>query len=974
MAGSRTATLSKVVRSIAETDRTVETDRELLRRFSRNNDQAAFEAVVIRHTGMVLGVCRRALPTVHDAEDACQATFLVLANKAKSVRWDDSVANWLYTTARRVAHNARVATERRMKRETRAAVPESTDPVDRMTGRELLSALDVALDALASRYREPLVLCYLEGLTRDEAAARLGIPLATLHTRIDRGRKRLHTVLTKAGCALGVGLLAFAVTSPAGASPPRLVKSILTTVSGFAPAAVSELAKGVVVNGTVKKSLLLLFAAVGAIAVGTGLGSLPLTAAGQTPDKVRLAGKAARETPKSPPPAARPEEAESITWSGSVVDAKGKPVAGAKVYRYFVTREDEPVPVRATTDADGRFRFTITRKDVPLSANAIGADPLQTGFVVAKADGYTYAWGLASGEPMLTTLQVAKDDAPLTGRIVDLQGKPIAGVKVTAYGAASPGKGDLGEFRKALEDGKTFFEAMLHAPSHLHLPFNSRRPVSILPSAKTDADGRFRLEGFAREQLVDLRIEGPEIETQDIWVMTGDSGPALTLKGKDHPNVMQRQGNTVFLRNGFTHPAAPGVTVTGVVRDRDTGKPIPGVIVESYRLAGTNLSQNTIYRTTTDAAGRYTFSGLPRGTGNRIRFRSPVDRPYLPTVKEVPDTELFKPAALDVALKPGLWVEIKATDKTTGESVPGYVSYMVYPETPPDEPWMSHPEYGDAYDNMTAVRNDGTYRFAAVPLRAILAFRADWDKYPIAPDAATVRLPSGLSPSNFQAFVALNPKPGDGPVKIEIKLDAGKTAKGRLVDPDGKPLTGAIGDGLRHDSFRQAERPFRTDEFTAMGLTRPRLLVFAHVEKKLTGSIVVSGDEKEPIVVKLQPWGEVSGRLLDAEGKPIASARLAFTEIPPRKPGTPADAAIGIQPVFRAVGTPDRVPRTDAEGRFRADGLVPGLKYNLAVYDDSEARSSEEVRWTRLVFRELVLKSGETKDLGDVTAKPFPKE
>src|SRR4029453_13691397 len=105
--------------------------RELLRRSARDNDQTAFEALVNRHTGMVLGVCRRALPTVQDAEDACQATFLVLANRAKNGRWQESVAGCPYTPARKVARNARVAAEGRAKREAGAAVPEAVEPVDR---------------------------------------------------------------------------------------------------------------------------------------------------------------------------------------------------------------------------------------------------------------------------------------------------------------------------------------------------------------------------------------------------------------------------------------------------------------------------------------------------------------------------------------------------------------------------------------------------------------------------------------------------------------------------------------------------------------------------------------------------------------------------------------------------------------------------------------------------------------------------
>src|SRR5262245_9977315 len=238
MASHTAEVFRQVMRSVANGDWSAMSDQEMLRRFSRDNDQAAFAALAGRHGGMVFGVCRRALAHQQDAEDACQATFLLLAQKAKRVRWQPSVANWLYTTARKVARNARVAAQRRARRERRAAVPESVPPAERMTVRELLAALDEELDKLSPRYREPLILCYLEGLTRDEAAARLGILAGTLKIRLERGRKRLHAALTKCGCALGIGALAVTVTSPAEASPPRLVEAVLAAVSGSAPAAV----------------------------------------------------------------------------------------------------------------------------------------------------------------------------------------------------------------------------------------------------------------------------------------------------------------------------------------------------------------------------------------------------------------------------------------------------------------------------------------------------------------------------------------------------------------------------------------------------------------------------------------------------------------------------------------------------------------------------------------------------------------
>ena len=188
-------------------------DGDLLRRYAKTGDQAAFAAVVDRHAAMVLGVCRRLLPSQADAEDACQAVFLILCRKAKSLPWRTSVANWLYSTARKVAHNARLSYARRARRERAAALPESVAPADLLTGQELLAILDEELDRLPPRYREPLVLCYLEGLTRDEAATRLGVPQTTLKSQLERGRKKLADALASRGCALGALLLATATAA-----------------------------------------------------------------------------------------------------------------------------------------------------------------------------------------------------------------------------------------------------------------------------------------------------------------------------------------------------------------------------------------------------------------------------------------------------------------------------------------------------------------------------------------------------------------------------------------------------------------------------------------------------------------------------------------------------------------------------------------------------------------------------------------
>ncbi len=200
-------------------------DRELLERFASGHDEAAFAALVERHGPMVLGVCRRALGDAHDAEDACQATFLVLARKADSVRKAASLGSWLHGVACRVAAGLRREQARRRRRERGAGRRAPADPCAELAWREVQAALDEELGRLPERYRAPLVLCYLEGSTRDEAARQLGLSVGSLHGRLERGRTLLRGRLARRGLGLSAALLAAALSvgSARGALPPTLV-------------------------------------------------------------------------------------------------------------------------------------------------------------------------------------------------------------------------------------------------------------------------------------------------------------------------------------------------------------------------------------------------------------------------------------------------------------------------------------------------------------------------------------------------------------------------------------------------------------------------------------------------------------------------------------------------------------------------------------------------------------------------------
>src|SRR5262245_15562192 len=175
--------LARRLRRLAEPPG-AESDRQLLRRFAAARDEAAFAELVARHGPLVRGVCRRVAGDA-SADDAFQATFLVLARRAGTLRWGGAVGPWLYAAARRVALKARAAEARRRRRE-RAAAPPAAEPVADPGWRELLAVLDEELRRLPERYRAPLLACYLEGRTQDEAARQLGWSVGTLRRRLER--------------------------------------------------------------------------------------------------------------------------------------------------------------------------------------------------------------------------------------------------------------------------------------------------------------------------------------------------------------------------------------------------------------------------------------------------------------------------------------------------------------------------------------------------------------------------------------------------------------------------------------------------------------------------------------------------------------------------------------------------------------------------------------------------------------------
>jgi RNA polymerase sigma factor (sigma-70 family) len=252
MAAGQLDLLQHLRRAVLPRDGGGRTDGELLGDYLDQRDEAAFAALVRRHGPMVLAVCHRVLSNAHDAEDAFQATFLVLARRAASLGNREKVGNWLYGVAYRTALEARVRTARRQCREKRGGDMTVRNAVRAESLAELRAALDEELSRLPEMYRTAIVLCDLEGKTVKEAARQLGLPQGTLASRLSRGRAMLARRLSHRGLALGGAALAAAlpvVAAPVPVPVPLEVSLLdAAAPAGSVPAGVADLTERMVLT------------------------------------------------------------------------------------------------------------------------------------------------------------------------------------------------------------------------------------------------------------------------------------------------------------------------------------------------------------------------------------------------------------------------------------------------------------------------------------------------------------------------------------------------------------------------------------------------------------------------------------------------------------------------------------------------------------------------------------------------------
>ncbi len=669
----------------------------------------------------------------------------------------------------------------------------------------------------------------------------------------------------------------------------------------------------------------------------------------------------------------------TATLTGRLVDAKGNPARGG--VRINLKRAGEEffqyLPVATgELDADGRFRCELIPPGGPYRVEAVNrlihsyGKPMEPDafkdFVLAEGLQVEPDQAVDVGSFDVNSIKrvgdapaakAARPDVPITGRVVDLEGRPVAGVSVRVGGVRVPKGDDLTPWLDGVGRGEPPWVAYRHINSERKAPEAASR------EATTDVDGRFRLSGFGPDRVVELKLQGGTIAYAEIDVATRRMEPiaARGFRNQHGPGSLSIYGAD------FSFTAAPGRPVEGVVKDARTGQPLVGAEVRSYRLAGSDYVGTMTLRTKTDEKGRFRLSGMPKGQGNQLIVVPGEEQPYLLQEVDVPDPPGVGLVSVEVALPRGLWIEGTLTEQATGKPVPGaWLHYMPFLENTFAQAHPAFDEDGNS-DNSDIqdhykTRADGTFRLVGLPGRAIVGALVHDKAYlqGVGSDAIAGLNKSGhfetyrspINPGRLWPTVMkkINPSADEELVRLDLQVTTGPSVRLSVVDADGKPVIGVSTRGLKGLSSYEREAMASSEGEVANLMPGEERTVLLRHEGRKIGKVVrvrQGDDANGPIVARLEPLAAMTGRVADVDGNPVPGATVRPDLLPS------GDFSLSLPQVA-----------TDEQGRFLVPDVPVGCDYAMAVETLGAIRARQFTFLKRATVR-----PGETTDVGEIRFK-----
>ncbi|MCA9052932.1 MAG: hypothetical protein KDA75_03800 [Planctomycetaceae bacterium] len=660
----------------------------------------------------------------------------------------------------------------------------------------------------------------------------------------------------------------------------------------------------------------------------------------------------------------------SVTLTGIVLKPDGAPAAGATIrsaarwwdWLQSTTSADYRPPVlEATADSEGRFTLTLPfGPDEKLTQSHAAWQKVweqprwqqlwKQARIAASLPGHGAAWAKLSDiedEPTVTFTLV--DDLPIRGRLIDLEGRALADVTVALGNAVDSKHGSLDAWLAAVAAGEPAWTAHQKAGDSVDPEL-----IGVSGELKTDAEGRFEIHGLGRERYVELVVSGEHVARRGAVACTRDMEPISRTIVPSFSSIEE----PVFGAE-FEMTADPARLVEGVVTDAETGNPLPGVSVESYKLAGYPFANHRVIRSVSDADGRFRLAGVPKGEGNILLAVPNDEQPYLMRRVEVPDPVGLGPAEVAIELHHGVWITGRVTDLETGAGVPGCrLHYLPYRANPFAQALPEYDSDGNVDGDQMRYTSDaeGWFRIVGLPGKAVVGVEAIFQSYRFGVGydqltgprygksdwINTYRNPINPSPKWPSTMREVDIPQGADEFPLDFDLDPGASVQLKIVDTDGQPVTGVDVQGL---APRGGRPTLHSPEqlATNFGPDETRSIVVRHNERRIGRVIRVGPDEvaQGTVTVALEPFATLTGRLLLDDETPATGLTLR----PDLLPG--GDFVLHLPAVA-----------TDAEGRFEVD-LIPGCNYSVLA----EGKGLDAFA---MVVKDLAITAGEDRNLGEL--------